>query len=224
MSLVSRFVNIGSQGYERPVCIYSCQTNQRASRPEQCGRHRDHSRNRYHGGETAYFLNLTVKSDKPVVLTRRHASLNGDEGADGPLNLYNSVVTAADPSSKRERRYDCDERSYPRRAFHAKMNTTDVQTFRGSRCGPLGYVYNSKPYCNMQTLKKHTTESVFDVTNLTSLPQSRNCLCIFQRCEARCNESFPYQRVSESDPRRSQQQQPITRTYSLNFSKPASSA
>ena len=49
--------------------------------------------------ETAYFLNLTVKSDKPVVLTgamRPSTAMS----ADGPLNLYNSVVTAADPSSK----------------------------------------------------------------------------------------------------------------------------
>lgn len=43
--------------------------------------------------ETAYFLNLTVKSDKPVVLTgamRPATSLS----ADGPLNLFNAVVTA----------------------------------------------------------------------------------------------------------------------------------
>ena len=49
--------------------------------------------------ETAYFLNLTVKSDKPVVLTgamRPSTAMS----ADGPLNLYNSVVTAASPDSK----------------------------------------------------------------------------------------------------------------------------
>lgn len=43
--------------------------------------------------ETAYFLNLTVKSDKPVVLVgamRPSTALS----ADGPLNLYNAVVTA----------------------------------------------------------------------------------------------------------------------------------
>ncbi len=43
--------------------------------------------------ETAYFLNLTVKSNKPVVLVgamRPSTALS----ADGPLNLYNAVVTA----------------------------------------------------------------------------------------------------------------------------------
>ena len=46
--------------------------------------------------ETAYFLNLVVKSDKPVVLTgsmRPSTSLS----ADGPLNIYNAVGVAADP-------------------------------------------------------------------------------------------------------------------------------
>ena len=43
--------------------------------------------------ETAFFLNLTVKSDKPVVLVgamRPSTAMS----ADGPLNLYNAVVTA----------------------------------------------------------------------------------------------------------------------------------
>ncbi|MCV5290144.1 asparaginase domain-containing protein, partial [Escherichia coli] len=49
--------------------------------------------------ETAYFLNLTVKSDKPVVLVgamRPSTAMS----ADGPLNLYNAVVTASAPASK----------------------------------------------------------------------------------------------------------------------------
>lgn len=49
--------------------------------------------------ETAYFLTLTVKSDKPVVLTgsmRPSTALS----ADGPLNLYNAVALAANPASK----------------------------------------------------------------------------------------------------------------------------
>jgi L-asparaginase len=46
--------------------------------------------------ETAYFLNLVVKSDKPVVLvgSMRPATAIG---ADGPANLYDAVATAADP-------------------------------------------------------------------------------------------------------------------------------
>lgn len=120
--------------------------------------------------ETAYFLNLTVHSDKPVVLTgamRPSTAMS----ADGPLNLYNSVVTAASKDS------------YGRGVMivmnglilgaHAtqKMNTVDVQTFQAPDAGPLGYVYNSRPYYNMQTQKRHTTQSVFDVKGLKELPK-----------------------------------------------------
>ena len=49
--------------------------------------------------ETAYFLHLVVKSDRPVVLTgamRPATSLSPD----GPLNLYNAVAVAADPEAR----------------------------------------------------------------------------------------------------------------------------
>ncbi|MCE1699812.1 asparaginase domain-containing protein, partial [Enterobacter hormaechei] len=48
--------------------------------------------------ETAYFLDLTTQCQKPVVMVgamRPSTAL----GADGPLNLYNAVVVAADKNS-----------------------------------------------------------------------------------------------------------------------------
>src|SRR5690606_8670832 len=49
--------------------------------------------------ETAFFLHLTVRSPKPVVLVgaMRPASALS---ADGPLNLINALLTAADPASR----------------------------------------------------------------------------------------------------------------------------
>ena len=107
--------------------------------------------------ETAYFLNLTVKSDKPVVLVgamRPSTALS----ADGPLNLYNAVVVAMNGSVLGA-------------ASVLKMNTVDVQTFQAPNDGALGYVLNGKVTYNMSSAKKHTTQSVFDVTNLNSLPK-----------------------------------------------------
>ena len=49
--------------------------------------------------ETAYFLNLTVKSDRPVVLVgsmRPSTAIS----ADGPLNLLNAIRTATSAESK----------------------------------------------------------------------------------------------------------------------------
>lgn len=53
-----------------------------------------------------------------------------------------------------------------------KMNTVDVpQTFQAPNAGALGYVLNGKVTYNMSSVKKHTTHSVFDVTDLNSLPK-----------------------------------------------------
>ncbi|HJQ99135.1 MAG TPA: asparaginase domain-containing protein, partial [Candidatus Polarisedimenticolaceae bacterium] len=49
--------------------------------------------------ETSYFLHLVTKSDKPVVLTgsmRPSTAMS----ADGPLNIYNAVAIAADPTAR----------------------------------------------------------------------------------------------------------------------------
>ena len=120
--------------------------------------------------ETAYFLNLTVKSDKPVVLVgamRPSTALS----ADGPLNLYNAVVTAAAKESKDKGVLVAMNCLILGAESVVKMNTVDVQTFQAPNSGALGYVLNGKVCYNQITLKKHTTQSVFDVTKLTSLPK-----------------------------------------------------
>lgn len=120
--------------------------------------------------ETAYFLNLTVHSDKPVVLTgamRPSTAMS----ADGPLNLYNSVVTAASKDSYGRGVMIVMNGLILGAHSTQKMNTVDVQTFQAPDAGPLGYVYNSRPYYNMQTQKLHTTQSVFDVKGLKELPK-----------------------------------------------------
>lgn len=120
--------------------------------------------------ETAYFLNLTVKSNKPIVMTgamRASTALS----ADGPLNLYNAVVTAASPESKGKgvlvvlNGIILDAHSV------VKMNTVDVQTFQAPNSGPLGYIFNSKVFYNDVSLKRHTTQSEFDVKGLSRLPK-----------------------------------------------------
>ncbi len=50
--------------------------------------------------ESAFFLNLTVKTDKPVVMVGSMRPSTA-VSADGPLNLYNAVGVAADPQAPR---------------------------------------------------------------------------------------------------------------------------
>lgn len=120
--------------------------------------------------ETAYFLNLTVKSNKPVVLTgamRPSTAMS----ADGPLNLYNAVVTAGATASKDKGVLVAMNGLILGADGVLKMNTIDVQTFQSPNSGALGYIFNGKVFYNQAPLKKHTTESVFDVTSLNSLPK-----------------------------------------------------
>jgi L-asparaginase len=49
--------------------------------------------------ETAYFLNLVVEGDRPVVLTGSMRPATAIS-ADGPLNLYNAVVLAGSPRAR----------------------------------------------------------------------------------------------------------------------------
>ena len=120
--------------------------------------------------ETAFFLNLTVKSDKPVVLVgamRPSTAMS----ADGPLNLYNAVVTAAAKESKGKGVVIAMNGLILGAQGATKMNTVDVQTFQSPNSGALGYVLNGKVSYNMESLKRHTTKSEFDVTNLDKLPK-----------------------------------------------------
>ncbi len=120
--------------------------------------------------ETAYFLNLVVKSDKPVVLVGSMRPSTA-VSADGPLNLYNAVAVAGDPRSK-----DRGVLVVMNDWIHAahsltKTSTTDVQTFMSPLRGLVGVVaYGKSDFYNTPKWK-HTAESEFDVSGVTRLPR-----------------------------------------------------
>lgn len=120
--------------------------------------------------ETAYFLNLTVKGDKPVVLVgamRPSTAIS----ADGPLNLYNAVVVAADKASKGKGVLVAMNGNVLGATDVSKMNTVGVETFQSPNSGALGHILNGKVTYNASPMKKHTTASVFDVYQLDKLPK-----------------------------------------------------
>lgn len=119
--------------------------------------------------ETAYFLNLTVKSDKPVVLVGAMRPSNA-MSADGPFNLYNAVVVAASPVSKgRGVLVSMNDIVLDARDV-TKTVTTEVQTFVSPNFGPLGYVHNGKVSYQRSPERAHTLKSEFDVAKLDKLP------------------------------------------------------
>lgn len=120
--------------------------------------------------ETAYFLNLTVKSDKPVVLVgsmRPSTAIS----ADGPLNLYDGVAVAADPKA-RGRGVLVVMNDWIQGAHSlTKTSTTAVQTFMSPVRGIVGVsAYGKNDYYNSPSWK-HTSASEFDVSNVTTLPR-----------------------------------------------------
>ena len=120
--------------------------------------------------ETAYFLNLTVKHDRPVVLvgSMRPASAIS---ADGPLNLLNAVRTAVAPEARGKGVLVVlnDEINGARDV--TKSNTYRVETFRAAELGLLGYVDADAVVFYRASLKRHTSRSEFDVRGLAALPQ-----------------------------------------------------
>ncbi|WP_370663054.1 type II asparaginase [Massilia violaceinigra] len=120
--------------------------------------------------ETAYFLSLVVKSRKPVVLVgamRPSTALS----ADGPINLYNSVMLAASPEAVGKGVLVAMNDQIQSARDVTKVNTSTLDSFRTSELGLLGYIQGSKPFFYRQSLRKHTTETEFDIGALTSLPQ-----------------------------------------------------
>lgn len=120
--------------------------------------------------ETAYFLNLVVKSDKPVVLTgsmRPSTALS----AEGPLNLYNAVAVAASPKAKGQGVLVVMNDEIHGAHNVKKMMTTPVQTFQSPEEGPVGSViFGGVEFFNNQN-GLNTVNSEFSVEGVKTLPR-----------------------------------------------------
>ena len=120
--------------------------------------------------ETAYFLDLVVKSRKPVVLVgamRPSTALS----ADGPINLYNAVLLAASPDAIGKGVLVVMNDQIQAARDVTKTNTSTLDSFKTTELGLLGYIQGSKPYFYRTSSRKHTADSEFDIANLSSLPQ-----------------------------------------------------
>jgi len=120
--------------------------------------------------ETALFLNLTVKTDKPVVMVGAMRSATAIS-ADGPKNLYDAIVTAASPSSKGRGVVVCMNDNLFSARDVVKVNTTNVDAFHAPNSGPIGFVLDGKVAWYSLSLRKHTTQTEFDISNVDKLPK-----------------------------------------------------
>ena len=120
--------------------------------------------------ETAFFLNLVVKTDKPVVLVgsmRPSTAIS----ADGPLNLYNGIAVAADPQAKGRGVLLVMNDWIQSAQTIVKVSTTSVQTFMSPLKGLIGTTaYGVSEFYKYPT-SLYGTKSEFSVEGVTKLPR-----------------------------------------------------
>ena len=122
--------------------------------------------------ETALFLHLTLKTDKPVVLVgamRPSSALS----CDGDLNLLEAVRVAGNPASRgRGCLVVMSDRIFSARDV-TKNSTYRVDAFQSRDVGPLGFAdADGRVVFYHGPARPHTTATEFDVAPLQALPRT----------------------------------------------------
>jgi L-asparaginase len=120
--------------------------------------------------ELAYFLNLSVRSDKPVVVvgSMRNPSTLGYEGAANLLDGFR-VAASQEARGKGVLVVLNDEINAAREV--TKTDALRLNTFQTRGYGVLGVVDADRVVFYRTLLKRHTAKSEFDVSSLTKLPR-----------------------------------------------------
>ena len=115
--------------------------------------------------ETAYFLTLTIKSEKPVVLTGAMLPATA-EGADGPRNLLDAVRVAACPASAGKGVLVVMNGDIHAARDVTKSHTQKIDAFVSPTVGRLGVSEKDGPVFYRAPLRRHTVRSEFDALPL----------------------------------------------------------
>ena len=118
--------------------------------------------------ETAYFLNLTVHSKKPVVITGAMRPATAIS-ADGPMNLLNAVRLAASPQAYDRGVLVCLNDQIDSARHVTKSHTTSLDTFK-SPLGPLGCMNDGHPTFYNRVDRRHAGHTEFDLKDADRLP------------------------------------------------------
>jgi len=120
--------------------------------------------------ETAYFLSLTVKSNKPVVLTaaqRRFTTLSSDS----PKNFLQAVRVAASDEARGKGALIVTNDVINAARDVTKNIAYRLETYNSRDLGVLGYVDEDRITFYRVPLKAHTTATLFDTSRLQKLPR-----------------------------------------------------
>ncbi len=120
--------------------------------------------------ETAYFLNLVLRSDKPVVLVGSMRP-STELSAEGPSNLYNAMSVAADPAARgRGVLVVANDTLHAARSLQ-KTHTTSVQTFISVNRGPVAEVLKGTKPVYFLPPAATAPKGTFAITGLDALPR-----------------------------------------------------
>jgi len=120
--------------------------------------------------ELAYFLDLTVRSDKPVVVvgSMRNPSTLGYEGA---ANLLDAFRVAAAPDARGRGVLVVLNDTINAAREVTKTDTLRLDTFQARGYGMLGVADADRIVFYRKVERKHTAASEFDLTTITALPR-----------------------------------------------------
>ncbi len=93
--------------------------------------------------ETAYFLELTINSEKPVVVVGAMRS-SSELGFDGPSNLAAGIVTAGAEESRNRGVLVVLNNEINAASEVTKTDTVSLHTFKSPAFGPLGIIDNNQ--------------------------------------------------------------------------------
>ena len=160
-------VNIGSQDMNDAVWLkLSKRLTEVAADPKVSGIVVTHGTDTLE--ETSYFVDLTVRTDKPIVFVGSMRPATAIS-ADGPMNLYNAVAVAGDPDAKgRGALAVLNDGIFAARDVY-KTDTTRVDTFEAPDVGPVGSVDTGHAQFFAPPASGH--HGAFDVTGTDSLPK-----------------------------------------------------
>jgi L-asparaginase len=119
--------------------------------------------------ETAYFLSLTVHSDKPIVVTGAQRPYNA-LSTDGPINLLDAVRAAASPETRGKGAVVVFNGEINAARDVTKTNTYHLQTFRTRDMGIIGYADADKIEYYRTPHRRHTIKSEFNLEGVQNMP------------------------------------------------------
>lgn len=120
--------------------------------------------------ETAYFLNLTIYTQKPVVITGAMRPATATS-ADGPFNLYQAVCLAVHESARNQGVMALFSNTIYGARDIQKVNNYKIDAFDQKSFGCLGYMQDDKVYLYSKTFKTHTIHSIFSYGQMEHLPE-----------------------------------------------------